>query len=257
MNPTDNLQIISDRLYRENIASAPLDSRSLELIEYYMTLTETGSDLTRRLSNIEINFAQINAEAEEAQASVLSAKNAVSYYLRKLTDTWEERGILREFAFSYSDEDCEFIRSSFTAYFEAIRTQMRIISDGLITLGETAAQIRACSASSMEIYQETRLAIYAAMLNHDIDNVLDCRGTSLLAHASAVECERISSQYLGSTRKCTRIISIINNTISEVSSTLKLDDARSFKINIISPMRAANQIFDAITALDAITFEDH
>lgn len=257
MNPTDNLQRISERLYRENIATAPLDRRSLELVEHYMSLNETGSDLTRRLSNIEINFAQINAAAEEAQSSALSAKNAVSYSLRKLTDTWNERGILREFSFSYSDEDCDFIRSTFASYLEAVRQQTRIISESLITLGETAAQIRACSASSMEVYQETRLAIYAAMLNHDRDNVLDCRGTSLLAHASAVECERISSHYLGSARKCTRMISIINNTVSEVTATLRLEDKYSFKINIISPMRAANQIFEAISALDAITFEYH
>lgn len=257
MNPTDKLQIISDRLFREGIAHSPLDLHSLEIVERYMNYSETGSDLSRRLSNIEINYAQINQSAEDAQTAANNAKNAVSYYFRMLTDTWNERGILREFSFSYSDEDCEFIRSTYTAYIEAIRNQTRIISDSLITLGETAAQIRACSASSMEVYQETRLAIYAAMLNRDRESVLDCRATSLLAHASAVECERISSHYLGFARKCTKMISVINNTVVEVAETLRIDDERSFKINIISPVRAANLIFDAISAIDTINLDNH
>ena len=74
------------------------------------------------------------------------------------------------------------MRSDLSLAVEAINADMNVISKSLMTLGETSAQMRACSASFMEIYNESKLAIYAAMLNRDKEEVLDCNNKAMQAY---------------------------------------------------------------------------
>ena len=256
MNSADSLKIISERLLRENICHVPLDERSLLLIEQYMRTRDTGSDLMRRLSNIEINYIQINSEAEQACVNAINAKQEVTRTFKRLIDDWKASGLLRDFTFMFTEDEINDMRARFVSAYENIRFSSRIISDALIVLGETSAQIRACSASFMEVYHETKLAIYAAMLNHDVDAILDCRAISLQAHASANESSRSSASFLGVARNCTRMISLINSTVSEIIYTLKIDEENSFRINITSPGKAANLVNETIRALELISLQN-
>jgi hypothetical protein len=147
------------------------------------------------------------------------------------------------------------MRNSFSNATETINAQTRTLSEKLMLLGECSAQIRACSVSATEIYYEARLASFAAMLDRDSDNALKCQSTSLLAHASAKECERYSADYLGVARQCTAAISIINKTIVEVISALRMDSERTSSVNLLSPARAATEIGNAILALEGLKFE--
>lgn len=256
MNSHDSLKLISERLLNENICAVPLDERALLLIEQYMNARETGSDLMRRLSNIEINYIQIFSEAEQSCENATIAKQEITRIFKKLIDDWKSSGALRDFAFSFSEDEINVIRSSFTTAVESIRACSKIISDSLIILGETSAQIRACSASFMEVYQESKLAIYAAMLNREVDNILDCRAISLQAHASGNESSRTSANFLGAARQCTKLIALINSTVSELIYTLKIGEEYTGRINITSPAKAANLVAEAIRTLESMSIQN-
>ncbi len=247
----ETLRTISKRLIGESICPIPLDDYSLNVINEYMRYIRSGSDLCRRLSDIELNYVQISSEAQAAAECVSDAKAMLAKRLRDLTDNWRSKGVLRDFLFSYNEEEIIYVKGSYSNALEYIRSSQNILTDHLMTISETAAQIRACAASFTEVYKESKLAVYAAMLNKNVQDVLDCRATSLQAHASASECERHSSRLLGIARNCTRIISLINKLTISTSEALGLE----YDQRIIHPNSAYNAISDAITALESIKFE--
>ncbi len=255
MTKSDIHKKISERLFNENICSLPLDEKALSIIEGYMNYSLTASDLMRKLSTIELNYAQIAGDTRDACHNAMSAKDNIAVTLRRLTDDWRTKGLLRDFVFSFSDDECDYIRESFVTVIEYIRYQIGLISKSLLVLGETAAQIRASSACFSEIYRESRLAVYAAMLNRNKDEILDFRAMSLEAHASASECERASGTYLGRARACTRIITDLNSMITEVTDSLRISSDTLVRVNIISPVKAANAISDMISRLEKIKLE--
>ncbi len=252
MTTADKHKLISDRLLKENICAVPLDERSIALIDEYMMARQTGSELMRRLSTVELNFAQIASDASEASLRASNAKDSIAFELRKTVDDWRNKGILREFMFSFGESESEYIRNTFSIVTEAVRFQLNTISESLIILGETSAQIRACSTCFTEIYRESKLAIYAAALNRSKEDLLDCRAISLVAHASASESERASGIYLGRARICTKIIAQLNSMIIEVMYSLKMSSEQSERTSIISPVKAANSISDIILNLENI-----
>lgn len=256
MNSADSLKTISERLLNESICSVPLDEKSLLLIERYMNARETGSDLMRRLSNIEINYIQIFSEAEQACENASTAKQEITRLFKNLIDGWRSSGALRDFAFSFSEDEVDIMRSSFATVVESTRACSKVVSDSLIVLGETSAQIRACSASFMEVYQESKLAIYAAMLNREVDNILDCRAISLQAHASGNESGRASANFLGAARQCTKLIALINSTVSELIYTLKIGEEYTGRISIASAAKAANLVTEAIRTLETMSIQN-
>ena len=247
----ETIRIISHRLVNENICRIPLDDSSLGIIDEYMRYIRSESDLCRRLSDIELNYVQISSESQTATESSSEVNEMLKKHLRELTDSWSSKGVLRDFVFSYNEEEIEYIKYSYSNLLEFMRDAQNIITEHLMTISETAAQIRACSASFTEVYKESKLAVYAAMLNRNVQDVLDCRAVSLQAHASANECERYSSRLLGAARNCTRIISVINKLIINTSETLGFE----YDKRIIHPNSAYNAICEAITALDNIKFE--
>ena len=248
----ETIQIISHRLISENICHIPLDEASLGIIDDYMRYIRSDSDLCRRLADIELNYVQISSEAQSAYQSSSETKEMLQKHLRVLTDSWNSKGVLRDFVFSYNEEEIGFIKYSYASALECMRNSQSIITEHLMTISETAAQIRACSASFTEVYKESKLAVYAAMLNRNVQDVLDCRAISLQAHASASECERYSSRLLGFARNCTRIISIINKLIINTSEALGFD----YDKRIIHPNSAYNAVCEAMNALNNIKFEN-
>lgn len=248
-------RIISQRLIKENVCSAPLDDYSINIIDEYMRYIRSESDLCRRLSDIELNYVQISSESQNASEKALAAKEELAKRLRALGDSWSEKGILRDFVFSYNEDDLGFIKHSYANALEYIRSYQSTITGSLMTVSETAAQIRACAASFTEVYKESKLAVYAAMLNKNVQDVLDCRAVSLQAHASANECERHSSRLLGIARCCTRIITSISKLLVSTSDSLGMDYSGNQNRRIIHPNSAFNVISEAVTTLEGINFE--
>ena len=66
----NELKNIATRLFNERICLQPLDERSLNLIYRYMGTINPGSDLMRRLSDIELNCNEITEEAADEIDSV-------------------------------------------------------------------------------------------------------------------------------------------------------------------------------------------
>ena len=101
-------------------------------------------------------------------------------------------------------------------------------------LAEAAIQIKACSASCIEIYNETRLAYYAAALNEDTESMLSCRAISLQSHDSASECNRSSAGILSVSKSCDNALSVINGVLSEAASFfVGVSDIKQFNTSII------------------------
>ncbi len=257
MSTNESLRNIASRLYKENICLTPLDERSLETISDYMNHYSSYNDLCRRFADVELNYVQISSDADEACLSVIEAQNAVIEVCRKVTDQWQQKGYLQNYFFYSAEIHSSDIHSIYLKALDFIRNQLKIFSDALLIISETAAQIRACSASFGEIYKESKLAIYASMLNRDIEAILDCRSTSLQAHASTKECEKLSSKLMGNARNCTKIINCINNMIIDVNQSLNIDNYE-YEINLkMSPMKANYSICSAITVLENINIEKY
>jgi hypothetical protein len=253
MNTSENLQTVAERLFRENICSVPLNEKELQKVAEFMRLRNANSELMRRLSTVELNYEQIREDAEEAINEAYSAKAAILNSFKSLIDIWAKNGYNREFMFTFKEEDGESMKSDLSVTLESININLNILSKSLMTLGETSAQMRACSASFLEIYHESKLAIYAGMLNRDKEEILDCRAISLQAHASANESSRSSSLYLGKAQSCTKIISLINELISESSYSMFL----SYGTKSLSPAVLTQKISDVIQKLEYISLENN
>ena len=76
MNTSETLQTISERLFRENICTVPLNEKALQAVEEFMRLRNANSELMRRLSNVELNYIQIRTEAEDSCKEASLAKTA-------------------------------------------------------------------------------------------------------------------------------------------------------------------------------------
>lgn len=250
-----NRQEIANRLYKENICHTPLDNRSLEIIEQYQNYYIPFSDLCRRLSDIELNYVQIASEADDALIELDNIRKDVIEIGNNLTKHWRENGYLHGFIISSDETVNADVCSSYLLKLEKLRYNLNQFSSILLILSETSAQIRACSASFGEVHKESKLAIYAAMLNRDVESVLDCRATSLQALASAKECERLSGKLMGNARLCTRIINCINCMIIDVNRSLSIDTFEYSVATKVSPIKASNSICDAITILENLNIE--
>lgn len=251
MSNNDSLKLIAARLFKENICSTPLDHSSLETVYLYMEHYISSSDLCRRLSDVELNYVQISAEANNSCVAVTDIKLSVADSCRRLTNLWQHNGYLKDYFFASSENDIDQIRETYVITLEYLRKQLNLLSNALLTISETSAQTRACAASFTEIYKESKLAIYAAMLNRDVADVLECRSTSLQSHASAKECERFSSKLMGNARACTRIINCINNMIIEANQALRIDSPELKAM----PVKANAVICSAIATLENIHIE--
>jgi hypothetical protein len=253
MNTSENLQTVAERLFRENICPVPLNEKELQKVAEFMRLRNANSELMRRLSTVELNYEKIREDAEEAINEAYSAKAAILNSFKSLIDVWAKKGYNREFMFTFKEEDGESMKSDLSVTLESININLNILSKSLMTLGETSAQMRACSASFLEIYHESKLAIYAGMLNRNQEEILDCRAISLQAHASANESSRSSSLYLGKAQSCTKIISLINELISESSYSMFL----SYGTKSLSPAVLTQKISDVIQKLEYISLENN
>ena len=257
MNTSEALKTISERLIRENICSIPLNEKSLQIIYDFIRLRNANSELMRRLSNVELNYVQIHAEAETAHKEAAAAKDAIVQSLKELIDIWNQKGYLRDFFFSFKEEHTEDMRTDLSLTIESINIKLNVISRSLMTLGETSAQMRACSASFMEIYHESKLAVYAAMLNRSKEDVLDCRAISLQSHASSNESNRASAYFLGIAKQCTRIIATINSLIAETSSTLYTSASVTYTGRLFSPNLVTSKLSEAIRNLEYTKIESN
>jgi len=243
---------IALKLTKENICTTPLDARSLDTIAQYMRYDKSVNDLIRRLSDVELNYVQIHAEADRARESFLKCKESCVNTLRILIDDWSSRGYIQQYFFAINTEHSEYLKYSYTTALEKIRNIQKTFTDNLMITSETSAQLQACSASFFEIYKESKLATYAAMLNKNVESILDCRSLSLQAHASSNESARSASYYLGISRIITTTISVVASMIIESANALSVDNYNEQENDRISTYKATSIIRSSISDLDKI-----
>ena len=80
MYTSETLQALSERLFRENICTVPLNEKALQTVAEFMRLRNANSELMRRLSNVELNYVQIHAEAEASCREASLAKETITGY---------------------------------------------------------------------------------------------------------------------------------------------------------------------------------
>lgn len=245
-------ELILQRLIKENICAAPLDEASIDIIYEYMQFIRSGSDLCRRLSDIELNFEQISSEAQKAITDISKTKELISAKLRSLSDGWRSAGLFNDYAFQITEGELDRIASDYTAMIEYIRAYQGLASVCAETIAETAAQIRACAASYTEVYKETTLAVYAARLNKNVQDILDCRSTLLQAHASAKESEILSARLIAAVDRSSRMIDALNKLLMTPLESL-VTGARSRNASQVErPTKLFGAVLDTITTLESI-----
>ena len=132
---------------------------------------------------------------------------------------------------------------------ENLANQIQILSSSSSLLAESAALIKACSASFLEVNNEIRLAYYAAALNKDAEALLSCKAISLQARDSASESKRNAARFLSAAKSCENALSIINCVISESAAFFQNTADR----NQISPAALVNIFIRGIESLKIIT----
>jgi hypothetical protein len=116
-------------------------------------------------------------------------------------------------------------------------------------LAESAALIKACSTSFLEVNNETRLAYYAAALNKDTEGMLSCKAISLQARDSASESKRNAAKFLSAAKSCEDALLVVNGVLSESAAFFEsVDDVKQ-----ISTSALVNIFIRGIESLKSIT----
>lgn len=213
----NELKDIAKRLFEEKICLQPLAERDLTAIFSYMGMSDTGSDLMRRLSDIELNYEEIVREAEEASAEIKDTVIGCRDLLTSLIDGWNQRGLTNNYSFVVNKSVLSDMYQSFSKTAEALSARTAVLSKTTDLTAETAMQTKACSASFLEIHKETRLAYYAAALNKDKENMLSCRAIAYQAHDSSSESDKIAARFLSASRSGTAAIFAVNTLLSDLT----------------------------------------
>lgn len=211
----NELRIISERLYNEKICLQPLDERSLSIIHRYMGSQEPCSELIRRLSDIEISAEQIRDNSEQATAVIKSSVEKCAELFKALIDRWNSSKLTESYSFSICKADIKTMYLDYCKSTETITAVIGNITQAIENLGENAALIKGCGASSLEIERETRFAYYAAALNGDAASIVSCRGVSMQARDCANESNKSAADYISALRAGDRAVSVIQNTLSD------------------------------------------
>ncbi|MCQ2353587.1 MAG: hypothetical protein MJ102_00620 [Clostridia bacterium] len=242
---------IAQKIYSSGLVRSPIDADSLETIEKYYNGTTDLSTTEKMLANLEYTVSSIHETAERNRMQTESAAEDTAALLRSLTDYWYSKGSLRDFTFSFSDEICDMLRSTFSRVSEEISSYINLIADGSVNVADCAARMRACVSSASELSSEARLAELAYTVQEN-KNAARTRSRSLhlRARATALECEKIIHSYLGFTRICAGSIAMINRSLTGASKALRINSETDEKFNVISPISAAGELDSAINALE-------
>lgn len=244
----NELKTIAKRLFEEKICSRPLDNNSLKMIHRYMGMSETGCDLMRRLSDIEINYEELCNVSEQYTVRIKQALICCEDLFKILIDDWNRNGLINNHLFSLPESDISIMYKIYSAMADRLSNQTELLATYSDQLAESAIQTKACSASFLEIYSETSLAYYAAALNRDSDNMLSCRSISLQARDSYNESNNIATRYLSVSKAAATAILAINSELSETVSIL----TSAHTIKQINVSAAVNKIIQTIEKLKNI-----
>lgn len=244
----NELKNIAQRLFDEKICLQPLSDRDLEEVYRYHGMLEPCGELMRRLSDIEINYEEISSDADQAAAQVKEAILRCADLFKAMIDDWNGENSNIGYSFSVEKSDITKMYSRYSQTTGVLTAELANLTDACEILGETALQTKACSASFLEIYNETRLAFYAASLNRDAESILSCRAISMLAHDSSKECNARSSRYISASQAGSVALSVINSVISEITAYFSAYEiGRKF-----SPSAIVNNTIRGIEALNNI-----
>ena len=213
----NELKNIAQRLFDEKICLHPLSDRDIAEVYRYYGMLEPCGELMRRLSDIEINLEEISNDAEHAAGTVKESILRCADSFKSLIDDWNESNSKIGYSFSVGKSDISRMYQLFSQMTETLTAELGILGEACELLSETALQTKACSASFLEIYTETRLAFYAASLNRDKENILSCRAVSMQAHDSSKESNAKALRYISISQSGNSALSVINSVISETA----------------------------------------
>jgi hypothetical protein len=180
-----------------------------------MGAADTGSELMRRLSDIELNCNEITEEAADEIDSIKDFLISCENVFKVLIDNWNVKGLVNNYSIAVTKKDLSTIYHSYSIIAESLTNKIQILASASSLLAESAVLIKACSASLLEVNNETRLAYYAAALNKDADSMLSCKAILLQARDSASECKRNAARFLSTAKSCDIALSVINSVLSE------------------------------------------
>ncbi len=215
----NELKNIAKRLFDERICLQPLSDRDLNVVYRYSGMLEPCSELIRRLSDIEINYEEITADANQAVVSVNESILRCEELFKSLIDNWYGKELTSGHSFSIDKSEVSMMYQRYSEMADALTAELGNLADACELLSETALQTKACSASFLEIYNETRLTFYAASLNKDTENILTCRAISMQAHDSSKESNAKAAKYISVSKSGAMALSVINRVISESTSS--------------------------------------
>ena len=244
----NELIILQKRLYLEKICSHPLDESQLYAIYRYMGMIDPGSELMARLSDIEINYEQIIHEASDLILSLKDTITSCESVIKTLIDSSDIKKVTDNLSFSVSISDISAIHRSYCQTVEKIIYDTKIISNINEILAEIYAQAKACSASFLEIFHETKLAAYAAALNKDKDGIMSCKAMALQSLDSSKESSRTAVLCLKNTNLATNAINAVNVLLSEsdtyfnISPNYQQFNAYAFTNNLIKILDSLKSI---------------
>ena len=150
------LEKIAKRLFDEGICSQPLSESALKDIFRYMGMSQTGSELMRRLSDVENNYDEISREAEDAVKRVKETITDCDKIFGALINEWDRKGLTDAYSFSKDSSTLSRMYQSYSAMTENLSDKIITIENACDLLAETAAQTKACTASFLEIYYKEK-----------------------------------------------------------------------------------------------------
>lgn len=241
---------VRQAIYESGLINSPIDDDAVLRITEYVNGAADVYGIDRRLDEVENAFSEIMSRSTVSVNRVVSIAGEASGILRKLTSLWRSRGLLREFTFSFTDEECDFLKDTYLRVAKIISSYTKLIAEGSVKVADSASQMRACSAESAEIAYESRIAELAFTL-FPADNLrAKLRATFLRSRATGRECQKAASAYLGFTRNCASVIAMLNISLANAAEALRIGSEEEMNFNVISPVKAAYALNSAVMTIE-------
>lgn len=237
-------------IYESGLIHSTVDDDAILRITEYVNGSADVSGIDKRLDEVENAFSEIMSKSTVSVNRVVSVAGEASGILRKLTSLWRSRGLLREFTFSFTDEECDFLKDTYLRVARIISSYTKLIAEGSVSVADCASQMRACSAESAEIAYESRIAELAFTLYPSDNMISKLRTTFLRSRATGHECQKATATYLGFTRNCASVIAMLNISLANAAEALRIGAEEEMNYNVISPVKAAYALNSAVMTIE-------
>lgn len=264
------------RLADENISLRPDDGEALSIIERYINDYDcrqadktAGAETAKLMERIREQDLAIDPAADDAERAYIRAAGAISSALTLLecqVDEWGARGLLRDFAFSYSESERRYAVESFISLCSRMGRATREMSAVSGTSAAAATRLRECASSALMLATELKYASYAARLVGMRDDSEEYLEMSETVRRTAMTAERLSAELHRAMRALSVSLSAISSALGGASAALGIDDGidddndaptakdplSGSRSVLIYPKRAAAALSAAVASIRAV-----